>query len=31
MSVTEGRPTADLLHHDDPELGLRFWLRQAGG
>jgi isoleucyl-tRNA synthetase len=31
VSVAEGRPTADLAHHDDPELGLRFWLRVAGG
>jgi isoleucyl-tRNA synthetase len=31
VSVTEGRPTADLAHHDDEELGLRFWLRVAGG
>ncbi len=31
VSVTEGRPTADLAHHDDPELGVRFWLRVAGG
>jgi len=30
VSVTEGRPTADLAHHDDLELGLRFWLRLAG-
>jgi isoleucyl-tRNA synthetase len=30
VSVTEGRPTADLAHHDDVELGLRFWLRLAG-
>jgi isoleucyl-tRNA synthetase len=31
VSVAEGRPTADLAHHDDAELGLRFWLRVAGG
>jgi isoleucyl-tRNA synthetase len=31
VTVTQGRPTADLAHHDDPELGLRFWLRVAGG
>ncbi len=30
VSVVQGRPTADLSHHDDPELGLRFWLRLAG-
>jgi isoleucyl-tRNA synthetase len=30
VSVVEGRPTADVAHHDDPELGLRFWLRLAG-
>jgi isoleucyl-tRNA synthetase len=30
VSVVQGRPTADLAHHDDPELGLRFWLRLAG-
>jgi isoleucyl-tRNA synthetase len=31
VSVAEGRPTADVAHHDDPELELRFWLRLAGG
>ena len=31
VSVVEGRPTADLLEHSSFELGLRFWLRQAGG
>ncbi len=30
VSITQGRPTADVAHHDDPELGLRFWLRLAG-
>ena len=30
VSITEGRPTADIAHHDDPDLGLRFWLRLAG-
>jgi isoleucyl-tRNA synthetase len=30
VSVTEGKPTADVAHHDDPELELRFWLRLAG-
>ncbi len=31
VSVVQGHPTADLAHHDDRDLGLRFWLRQAGG
>jgi isoleucyl-tRNA synthetase len=31
VSVTQGRPTADLAPHDDAELGVRFWLRLAGG
>ncbi len=31
VSVVQGHPTADLAHHDDAELGLRFWLRLAGG
>jgi len=31
VSVTEGRPTADLACHADEELGLSFWLRVAGG
>jgi isoleucyl-tRNA synthetase len=31
VSVVQGHPTADLAHHDDPDLGLRFWLRLAGG
>jgi isoleucyl-tRNA synthetase len=31
VSVTEGRPTADLAAHVDEELGLTFWLRMAGG
>ena len=30
VSIKEGRPTADIAHHDDPDLGLRFWLRLAG-
>jgi isoleucyl-tRNA synthetase len=30
VSVTQGRPTADIAHHDDRDLGLRFWLRPAG-
>jgi isoleucyl-tRNA synthetase len=30
VSVAEGKPTADLLRHEDAELGLRFWLRLAG-
>jgi isoleucyl-tRNA synthetase len=31
VSVVQGRPAADVAHHDDAELGLRFWLRVAGG
>jgi isoleucyl-tRNA synthetase len=31
VEVTEGRPTADLTPHGDPELALTFWLRIAGG
>ena len=31
VSVIEGEPTADLREHDDADLGLRFWLRVAGG
>ena len=30
VSITQGPPTADVAHHDDPDLGLRFWLRLAG-
>jgi isoleucyl-tRNA synthetase len=30
VSVVEGPPTANVAHHDDPDLGLRFWLRLAG-
>jgi len=30
VSVVEGSPTAAIASHDDPELGLRFWLRLAG-
>jgi isoleucyl-tRNA synthetase len=30
VSVTEGRPTADLAPHTDADLGLTFWLRAAG-
>ncbi|MCU1588529.1 MAG: isoleucyl-tRNA synthase, partial [Frankiales bacterium] len=30
VSVTEGAPTADVAHHDDADLGLRFWIRLAG-
>jgi isoleucyl-tRNA synthetase len=30
VSVLQGRPTADLAPHQDPELGIRFWLRLAG-
>jgi isoleucyl-tRNA synthetase len=29
-NFTAGRPTADLAPHEDAELGLTFWLRQAG-
>jgi len=31
VSLESGPPTADLVAHDDDELGLRFWLRVAGG
>ncbi len=31
VSLEPGPPTADLVAHDDAELGLRFWLRVAGG
>ena len=31
VSITPEHPTADLRHHDDADLGLRFWLRLAGG
>ncbi len=31
VSLEPGPPTADLVAHDDDELGLRFWLRVAGG
>ena len=30
VSVTQGRPTADLAPHDDLDLGIRLWLRLAG-
>ncbi len=30
VSVSEGAPTADVAHHDDADLGLRFWIRLAG-
>jgi isoleucyl-tRNA synthetase len=30
VTVKEGAPTADVLNHDDAELGLRGWLRLAG-
>ena len=29
--VAPGPPVADLAPHEDDELGLRFWLRVAGG
>jgi hypothetical protein len=31
VTVAQGPPTADVAHHDYAELGLRFWLRLAGG
>ena len=31
VSIVQGHPTADLAHHEDADLGLRFWLRLAGG
>ncbi|MCA1712670.1 MAG: isoleucine--tRNA ligase [Actinobacteria bacterium] len=31
VTVTQGRPTADLVPHADEESGLTFWLRVAGG
>jgi isoleucyl-tRNA synthetase len=31
VSVVQGPPTAKVLPHDDADLGLRFWLRLAGG
>jgi isoleucyl-tRNA synthetase len=31
VAVTEGAPTADVAVHAEPELGLTFWLRVAGG
>ncbi len=31
VSLVEGPPTADLAPHDNLDLGLRFWLRAAGG
>ncbi|MCW2584660.1 MAG: isoleucine-tRNA ligase [Frankiales bacterium] len=31
VSVVQGPPTAKVLPHDDVDLGLRFWLRLAGG
>jgi isoleucyl-tRNA synthetase len=30
VEVTAGAPTAQVLAHEDAELGLRFWLRVAG-
>jgi isoleucyl-tRNA synthetase len=30
VSVSEGRPTADIAPHEDADLGLRFWVRLAG-
>jgi isoleucyl-tRNA synthetase len=31
VAVTRGEPTADVAPHADADLGLRFWLRVAGG
>ena len=31
VTVTKGRPSADISPHHDPELGLTIWLRVAGG
>jgi isoleucyl-tRNA synthetase len=31
VEVTRGQPTARIAPHEDAELGLRFWLRVAGG
>jgi isoleucyl-tRNA synthetase len=31
VTVTEGRPSADITPHEDPELGLTIWMRVAGG
>jgi isoleucyl-tRNA synthetase len=31
VEVTHGQPTARIAPHEDAELGLRFWLRVAGG
>ena len=31
VSVTRGRPVADVRRHRDDDLGLSFWLRLAGG
>jgi isoleucyl-tRNA synthetase len=31
VSVLQGPPTADIALHEDADLGLRFWLRLAGG
>jgi isoleucyl-tRNA synthetase len=31
VTIAQEHPTADLRHHDDVDLGLRFWLRLAGG
>ncbi|MBC7372744.1 MAG: isoleucine--tRNA ligase [Frankiales bacterium] len=31
VAVSRGAPTADLTPHHHPDLGLRFWLRVAGG
>jgi len=31
VTITEGRPTADISPHSDHDLGLTIWLRVAGG
>jgi isoleucyl-tRNA synthetase len=31
LRCLRGRPNAPIAEHDDPALGLRFWLREAGG
>jgi len=31
VAQNEGRPAADLVPHETADLGLTFWLRQAGG
>ncbi len=31
VTLTEGRPSADITPHTDAELGLTIWMRVAGG